>query len=60
MRFAVVDPFMPSPGVTFLLCEHTGLPDTDTAAHLEIGWVAILSGLKTLLETGAPMSGRPS
>ena len=59
-RFAVFDPFMPMPGVTFLQCEHTDLPDTETAAHLEVGWVAILSGLKTLLETGAPLSGPPA
>ena len=60
VRFAVVDPFMPMPGVTFLSCEHSGLPETETAAHLEIGWVAILSGLKTLLETGAPLAGPPA
>jgi uncharacterized protein YndB with AHSA1/START domain len=55
VTFSLVDPFMPMPGVTFLSCVHEGLPDTDAAAHLEIGWVSILSGLKTLLETGAPM-----
>jgi hypothetical protein len=43
------------PGVTFLALVHDGLPDTPAADHLEIGWVTILSGLKTLLETGAPI-----
>ena len=42
---------MPMPGVTILSCVHTGLPDVPAAAGLELGWVAILSGLKTLLET---------
>ena len=56
VTFAVVEPFMPMPGVTFLSCRHDGLTDGDAARHLEIGWVAILSGLKTLLETGAPMA----
>jgi uncharacterized protein YndB with AHSA1/START domain len=60
VRFAVFDPFMPMPGVTFLSCEHSDLPDSETAAHLEVGWVAILSGLKTVLETGAPLSGPPA
>lgn len=48
-------PAMPMPGVTFLSCRHEGLPATAAAAGLEVGWVAILSGLKTLLETGAPL-----
>lgn len=52
-------PFMPMPGVTFLSLTHEGLPDTEAAAHLEIGWVSILSGLKTLLETGAPLIDAP-
>ena len=43
------------PGVTLLTCVHEGLPDSPVAAHLELGWVSILSGLKTLVETGAPM-----
>lgn len=57
VTFEVFEPFMPMPGVTFLSLVHEGLPDTQDAAHLEVGWVAILSGLKTLLETGAPMAG---
>ncbi len=59
VTFEIFEPFMPMPGVTFLSCEHEGLADTEAAKHLEIGWVAILSGLKTLLETGAPMIGGP-
>jgi uncharacterized protein YndB with AHSA1/START domain len=60
VTFSIFDPFMPMPGVTFLSCVHEGLPDTEAAAHLEIGWVTILSGLKTLLETGAPMVDGPA
>lgn len=60
VTFELVEPFMPMPGVTFLRCTHRGLPSGDAADHLEIGWVAILSGLKTVLETGAPMVGAPS
>lgn len=56
VTFSVFEPFMPMPGVTFLACVHEGLPATETARHLEIGWVSILSGLKTLLETGSPLS----
>jgi len=59
VTFRIVEPFMPMPGVTFLSCVHEGVADPEAAAHLEIGWVSILSGLKTLLETGAPMVGRP-
>ena len=54
-----VRPHRPMPGVTFLSCTHTGLPATATAEHLEIGWVSILSGLKTLVETGQPMPTPP-
>lgn len=56
VTFSVFEPFMPTPGVTFLSMVHDGLPDTEAAAHLEVGWVTILSGLKTLLETGAPLA----
>ncbi len=45
------------PGVANLSCRHEGLPDSDVARQLEAGWVSILSGLKTLLETGTPLSG---
>ena len=50
---------MPMPGVTVLSLVHEGLPETEAAAGLESGWVAILSGLKTLLETDRPMVDAP-
>jgi uncharacterized protein YndB with AHSA1/START domain len=56
VTFSLTDPPMPTPGVTVLSCRHEGLPDTAAAAGLEAGWVSILSGLKTLLETGEPMA----
>lgn len=59
VTFELLDPFMPMPGVTFLSCTHRGLPDGAVREHLGLGWVTILSGLKTLLETGAPMLGAP-
>ncbi len=55
VTFTLTEPAMPMPGVTVLSCVHEGLPDTPAAAGLESGWVSILSGLKTLLETGSPM-----
>jgi uncharacterized protein YndB with AHSA1/START domain len=60
VTFEIIDPFMPLPGTTFLSCTHRGVPAGPVAAHLELGWVTILSGLKTLLETGAPMVGVPA
>lgn len=59
VAFEVFEPLMPMPGVTFLSCVHTGLPATESAAHLEIGWVSILSGLKTLLETDTLWQPQP-
>lgn len=56
VTFRVFEPFMPMPGVTFLSCVHEDLPDNETAAHLEVGWVSILSGLKTFVETGTAMA----
>lgn len=56
VTFTLGDPPMPAPGITVLTCVHEGLPD-GAAAHLAAGWVTILSGMKTLLETGAPMTG---
>jgi uncharacterized protein YndB with AHSA1/START domain len=53
------DPPMPTPGVTVVTLLHEGLPETETAAGVEIGWVLILSGLKTLLETERPMVDAP-
>jgi len=43
------------PGVTVLTLTHEGLPEGDTTRSLGQGWVVILSGLKTLLETGTPL-----
>jgi uncharacterized protein YndB with AHSA1/START domain len=60
VTFAVSEPFMPMPGVTIVSVRHEGLGDGEIATHLEMGWVTILSGLKTLLETGAPMVGAPA
>jgi len=56
VHFTLTDPPMPLPGVTVLTCVHEGLPEGVTAIHLEAGWVTILSGLKTLLETGRPLA----
>ncbi len=56
----VTDPPMPAPGVTVLTLAHEGLPATEAAAGVEIGWVLILSGLKTLLETGRPLLDAPN
>lgn len=52
-------PTMPLPGVTVLTLTHHGLPESPTARNLGHGWVMILSGLKTLLETGAPLAAAP-
>ncbi len=49
------EPAMPTPGVTVVTLTHEGLPDSPAAGNLESGWVLILSGLKTLLETGEPL-----
>ena len=53
--FELGEPAMPLPGITVLSCRHDGLDDSPAAMSLESGWVTILSGLKTLLETGRPM-----
>lgn len=50
---------MAVPGLTALTLTHDGLPDTDSARNVEKGWVLILSGLKTLLETGRPLVPAP-
>jgi uncharacterized protein YndB with AHSA1/START domain len=59
VTFALGEPSMPMPGVTVLSLVHEGLPENEAAAGLESGWVAILSGLKTLLETDRPMVDAP-
>lgn len=51
---------MAIPGLTALTLTHKGLPDNDAARNVEKGWVLILSGLKTLLETGAPLIPAPT
>ncbi len=55
VTFTVSSELLPMPGVTVLTITHEGLPDSAVAAGIEAGWVAIASGLKTLLETGAPL-----
>lgn len=50
---------MAGAGVTRLTLTHEGLPDTQAARDIEQGWVLILSGLKTLLETGEPLIPAP-
>lgn len=55
VTYSLSDPPMPAPGVTVLTLEHEGLPSGETAAGIEAGWVLILSGLKTLLETERPL-----
>ena len=50
---------MAVPGLTALTLTHEGLPDTESARNVEKGWVLILSGLKTLLETGRPLIATP-
>ena len=57
VTFTLGAPAMPLPGITVLSCRHEGLDDSPAAAALESGWVTILSGLKTLLETGHSMPG---
>lgn len=59
VTYTLGDPPMPTPGVTVLTLVHEGLPESETAAGIEMGWVLILSGLKTLLETERPMVDAP-
>jgi len=56
VTFELSDTVMPLPGVTLLTCRHEGLATAEAADNLELGWVSILSGLKTLLETGRPLA----
>lgn len=56
VSIALEAPSMPLPGVTLLTLTHHGLPDSPTARNLGHGWVMILSGLKTLVETGSPLA----
>ncbi len=51
---------MEVPGITELTLTHEGMPDTDAARNVVRGWVLILSGVKTLLETGSPLVPPPA
>lgn len=57
VTIALGEPAMPMPGVTVVTLTHAGLPDVPAADDIAHGWVLILSGLKTLLETGSPLAG---
>lgn len=48
------------PGITFVSLIHDGIPDAAAARSTEYGWVMILAGLKTVLETGAPLASAPT
>lgn len=47
-------------GVTFLTVVHEGLTDAETERSIEYGWVTIMSGLKTVIETGKPLVAPPA
>lgn len=59
VTFAIAEPAMPTPGVSILTMTHDGLPEGPTTENVANGWVLILSGLKTLLETGQPLAAAP-
>jgi uncharacterized protein YndB with AHSA1/START domain len=59
VRYDLTAPAMPLPGITVLTMTHTGMPAGDTAQNVANGWVLIMSGLKTLLETGEPLATPP-
>ena len=60
VTFTVSNEVLPLPGVTVLTITHEGLPHSIAAEKIEAGWVAIASGLKTLLETGSPLVAPPA
>jgi uncharacterized protein YndB with AHSA1/START domain len=60
VSYSIDAPSMPIPGVSVLTMTHSGMPDGDIADNVERGWVLILSGLKTLVETGAPLMTPPA
>lgn len=60
ITYEIGEAAMAIPGITSLTLTHEGLPDTDAARNVEKGWVLILSGLKTLLETGKPLIPAPA
>jgi uncharacterized protein YndB with AHSA1/START domain len=53
------DPPAGGPGITLVSLVHEGM-DGAAASSTEGGWVTILSGLKTLLETGTPLAAPPA
>lgn len=59
VTFSLADPPLEAPGVTVVTLEHDGVPAGATAQDIELGWVLILSGLKTLLETERPLISAP-
>ncbi len=60
VSYSIDAPSMPIPGVSVLTMTHTGMPDGDIADNVERGWVLILSGLKTVVETGEPLMTPPA
>jgi uncharacterized protein YndB with AHSA1/START domain len=60
VTYELGDTAMAVPGLTALTLTHEGLPDTAASSNVEKGWVLILSGLKTLLETGEPLVPVPA
>ena len=60
VTYELGDAAMSIPGLTQVTLVHEGLPDTDPARDVERGWVLILSGLKTLLETGRSLVPVPA
>ncbi|AZC13261.1 SRPBCC domain-containing protein [Microbacterium sp. ABRD28] len=60
VTYVLSDTAMAVPGLTQLTLTHDGLPESTTAEDIERGWVLILSGLKTLLETSAPLVPAPT
>jgi len=60
VTYELGDAAMSVPGVTAVTLTHEGLPDSDAARNVEKGWVLILAGLKTLLETGSPLVAAPA
>lgn len=59
VTYVLTDTTMAIPGLTQLTLIHEDLPAGPTADDIERGWVLILSGLKTLLETSTPLVPAP-
>lgn len=60
VTYLLSDTAMAVPGLTHLTLIHEDLPDNPISADVERGWVLILSGMKTLLETSAPLLPAPA